>query len=170
MLGALLVALAGPGYVNSEVPDPLGPMTLSNLTAATDNAGACPAGSDPIPSPSASIRLTFRAVNRDDDAYRVDVYLLQPGSVFIQGAFKLGSPPVDGGFMQSGWAPKEWEQGWTDIVSGFGVFTYTGYVESGPAAPYTVDWTFLVQLIRLEDEAVVQELRAPWKKTYGTCS
>lgn len=167
MLGAILIALAGPGYVNSEGPDPLGPMEISNLTIATGDAGACQVDA-PIPSENASVRLRFRALNRDDDAYRIDVYLIQPGAPFLDNpSSRLGAP--NNTFMASGWAPKEWEQGWEDIVTGFGEFTYTGWVEGGLVAPHTVDWTFLVRLVRLVDEAVVTELRAPWRKTYGTC-
>lgn len=165
MLGAILVALAGPGYVNSEVPDPLGPMEISNLTLRTGQAGMCPV--DPLASSanSASVRLQWRAVNRDDDAYRIDVYLDVAGQLFAQN--KLGSPDLN--FMFTGWAPKTWEQGWEDIVTGFGEFFNSGYVEGGLVSPVTVDWTFRVQLVRLVDGVIVQELRAPWRKTYGLC-
>lgn len=168
----IALTLAGAGDAQT-IPTPDGtPMSIASATAKTQHAGACPASpAAPVPSPSATVRINFRVLARDDANYTVAVFL-DTGEGQLP--FRLGEVPAPGyGF---GFAAPVYSLTWVDGSNGYIDFTYTGYVEDGVVAPKTVNWTFLVGLLPGQNNQaslligdLLSTVRVPWAKTYGTC-
>jgi hypothetical protein len=158
----LALALASPGDRNTATVDPESTMEISDLHLSTENAGAC-AFDSPIPVSDAKVAVQFRIKNRRDDDFTINVYLDDEGG---QGVIPLGTAT----FNPTGFAPITWTLSYLSSVEAKGVFTNVGYVEDGLVAPITSRWTFRVELVENATGLVLQSLRAPWSKTYGTCA
>lgn len=171
----IALVLAGRGDLET-VPDPDGtPMRVESATARTLHAGACPvAPAAPIPTQNAVIQIDYRVVARDDASYTVAVFLdTGDGQV----PTRLGGTEKPSG-LGFGFAAPVFTQTWTDGSNGFVNFEYVGYVEDGPKAATTVNWTFLVGLmpgannqnfLGTASSTLTSVVRVPWAKKYGTC-
>lgn len=167
LLTYIALALAGPGQGNAE-NEPTGNMAVDNLTATTENAGACLASG--AVSPSAAVRLQWRVTNRNDAIFRTRVYLrIEPEQPYYVQPKEYAL--TSGGFVEE-WGQQRptWTQGYVEPKIGYGVFTYTGRVENGTKNRESVNWVFRVAVERISDGSEVMSREVIWRKTYGTCA
>ena len=171
MLATMIaLALANNRSPFGETPDPEGDMGFGDLTIESYNAGACPDGAHgaAIVTP-AEVRLRWRVWNRDDEAYRFDVYLKDWDDQYALngGWMPLSTTAVYDPF--GGYFPT-YEEGWLGVREGYAKHRLLGLVENGDYNRHQKNWLYRVDLIRIADSHVVHSLTAAWNKTYGTCS